>query len=90
MNSKSISGVIVAIRILTTGVLVFNICIFGQVDVYDTGGPLMAEQAAYDVTFYELDLTIDPAAWSISGTLTVSANVIDPIDQLVIMPLVFQ
>ncbi len=84
MNSRSISGVIAAIRSLTTGVLVFNICIFAQVDVYDTGGPLMSEQAAYDVSFYELDLAIDPAARSISGTLTVLANIINPIDQLVL------
>ncbi len=28
----------------------------------DSGGPLKPEQAAYDVNYYDLDLSIDPAA----------------------------
>ncbi len=31
-----------------------------QTDIYDSGGPLMPEQAAYDVEFYDLALRVDP------------------------------
>ena len=36
-----------------------------QVDVYDSGGPLSAEQAAYDIEFYRLDIDFDLAAPSL-------------------------
>ena len=41
-----------------------------QVGVQDSGGPLMKEQAAYDVQHYDLSLLIDPARKSIAGTGT--------------------
>src|SRR6185295_5034010 len=44
----------------------------------DSGGPLMPEQAAYDVTFYDLTLSVDPVAKSIAGTLTVDARIVHP------------
>ncbi len=53
-------------------------------DVYDTGGPLMPEQAAYDVKFYELALDIDPDLKIIDGSLHVEAHVLLEMDQLVL------
>lgn len=47
-------------------------------DPYDSGGPLIAEQAAFDVTYYDLALTVSPSDSSIKGTLTVSARVVGP------------
>ncbi len=44
----------------------------------DSGGPLMPEQAAYDVTSYDLALRVNPADKSINGTLTVSARIVHP------------
>ncbi len=46
-----------------------------QTGTYDSGGPLLPEQAAYDVTFYDLDLQISPADSSIEGSLRVVARV---------------
>jgi aminopeptidase N len=50
----------------------------------DSGGPLMPEQAAYDVTSYDLALKVNPTEKSINGTLTVSARVVHPTEWLVL------
>ncbi|KPJ88627.1 MAG: hypothetical protein AMS18_13340, partial [Gemmatimonas sp. SG8_17] len=55
-----------------------------QVGTYDSGGPLMSEQAAYDVKFYDLRLRVRPSDSTIAGTLTVVADVIARLDQLVL------
>ncbi|NQU26947.1 MAG: hypothetical protein HQ528_01520, partial [Candidatus Marinimicrobia bacterium] len=47
-------------RSLSVLIILIVCSIDAQTDLYDTGGPLMPEQAAYDVTFYDLDLNIDP------------------------------
>lgn len=52
--------------------------------ITDSGGPLDPEQAAYDVRFYDLALTLDPAAKTIDGRLTVHAAVVQPLDRLVL------
>ncbi len=44
----------------------------------DSGGPLMPEQAAYDVKSYDLDLRIYPDEQSIKGVLTVYATIVHP------------
>jgi aminopeptidase N len=44
----------------------------------DSGGPLMPEQAAYDVKSYDLALSINPADQSIKGTLTTHALIVHP------------
>ena len=61
-----------------------SVTIFGQTEIYDSGGKLMPEQAAYDVTFYDLDLTVDPDNRFIDGTLTMVANIVQPIDWIVV------
>lgn len=47
-------------------------------DSYDSGGTLEPEQAAYDVTYYDLDVGVEPADSSISGTLTMHALLLAP------------
>jgi aminopeptidase N len=44
----------------------------------DSGGPLMPEQAAFDIKSYDLDLRIDPAEQSIKGSLTAQALIVHP------------
>ena len=55
-----------------------------QPSILDSGGPLNPEQAAYDVTFYALDLTIDPQARTLRGTAAVHATFVHPHDALVL------
>jgi aminopeptidase N len=55
-----------------------------QVDIYDSGGPVLPEQAAYDVTFYELALRVDPAGQRIEGTGTTVARAVSPLRHLVL------
>lgn len=50
----------------------------------DSGGPLMPEQAAYDVASYDLALKVNPAEKSINGTLTVSARIVHPTEWFVL------
>jgi aminopeptidase N len=50
----------------------------------ESGGPLMPEQAAYDVTFYSLDLTVNPADSSIAGSVTTYATIVHPIEWFVL------
>lgn len=56
----------------------------GQAGPYDSGGPLLPEQAAYDVTYYELDVEVEPADSTISGRLAVHARVGSPLEWLVL------
>ena len=50
----------------------------------DSGGPLLPEQAAYDVTFYDLDMAIFPDEQSIKANLTVTANIVHPLEWFVL------
>ncbi len=50
----------------------------------DTGGPLLKEQAAYDVQHYDLSLRVDPKKKYISGTGTIEVKVLEPISWLVL------
>lgn len=50
-----------------------------QSEPYASGGELSQEQASYDVTFYELDLRIQPADSSISGSVTTTARIVQPV-----------
>ena len=47
-------------------------------DPYDSGGPLIVEQAAYDVTYYDLALAVDPSDRTITGTLRMDARMVAP------------
>lgn len=69
--------------LLICGVLYGSVSV-GGTDPYDSGGELMPEQAAYDVVFYDLDLSIDPDARHIQGALTVVADITDTLNWFVL------
>ena len=48
-----------------------------------SGGPLLPEQAAYDVTFYDLELAVNPADSSISGILTMTALLVQRTSKII-------
>ena len=50
----------------------------------DTGGPLMFEQAAYDVQSYDIALRVDPKTKSISGTTVMTAKIVIPTNVIVL------
>jgi aminopeptidase N len=50
----------------------------------ETGGPLMFEQAVYDVQSYDVSLTVDPKNKSISGTTIMTAKTVIPTDVIVL------
>jgi aminopeptidase N len=54
------------------------------VQPYDSGGPLIPEQAAYDVLHYDLALTVDPIRRSINGELRVRAQAVAVLEELVL------
>lgn len=49
-----------------------------------SGGPLMKEQAAYDVRHYDLRLRVDPVKKHIAGTATVEVQLLDSVAWLVL------
>ena len=49
-----------------------------------TGGPLMFEQAAYDVQGYEISLRVDPAKKWIGGSSTMTAKIVIPTNVIVL------
>ncbi|MBN1300475.1 MAG: M1 family metallopeptidase [Melioribacteraceae bacterium] len=65
-------------------ILINSRAAFPQTGIYDTGGILMPEQAAYDVTYYDLSLFVNPSDSSIDGSVLIEANVLSPIEEFVI------
>lgn len=50
----------------------------------ETGGPLMFEQAVYDVQSYDVALKVDPKAKALSGTTVMTAKVVIPTNLIVL------
>ena len=50
----------------------------------ETGGPLIFEQAVYDVQAYDITLDVDPKTKSISGTTVMTARTAIPTDAIVL------
>ncbi len=69
-------------------VLLFALTSFGQrehgVRPTVTGGPLMFEQAVYDVTSYEISLRVDPAKKWIGGSSVMRAKIVVPTNVIVL------
>jgi len=55
-----------------------------DVPAQDSGGTLSPQQAAYDVTYYNLDVRVQPGRKRLAGELTVRAEVTDSLDVLVL------
>jgi len=53
-----------------------------QSQILDSGGPLLAEQAAYDVRRYDLAVRLDPARHAIAGETTITVKALAPLDEL--------
>ncbi|MGB7209395.1 MAG: M1 family metallopeptidase [Pyrinomonadaceae bacterium] len=69
-------------------ILTFVIVTFAQRELgvrpTETGGPLMYEQAAYDVQAYDVALRVDPKTKSISGTTVMTAKIVIPTNVIVL------
>ena len=50
----------------------------------ETGGPLLPEQAAYDVQAYDVSVTADPTRKFIKGTTVMTARVVNPTDTILL------
>lgn len=50
----------------------------------ETGGPLLPEQAAFDVQSYDVALKVDPKTKTISGTTVMVAKVVKPTDSILL------
>jgi aminopeptidase N len=52
--------------------------------VYESGGELIYEQAAFDVSHYELNLKVNPSDSTISGNVIVSAEIVHPTNVIIL------
>ncbi|MEX1123370.1 MAG: M1 family aminopeptidase, partial [Balneolales bacterium] len=55
-----------------------------QNDILDSGGELLPELAAYNVSYYDLNLLIEPADSSIHGSVIIHADIVHPLNQFVL------
>ena len=55
-----------------------------KTSIYDSGGLLMPEQAAFDVNFYDLNLKVDPERKWIGGSLGMICTATKPLDVIVL------
>src|SRR3989339_443834 len=58
--------------------------IYAQFGSQDSGGKLLPEQKCYDVKFYDINLTIDPAEKVIGGFTTITASALSNLQTIVI------
>ncbi|MQA91616.1 MAG: M1 family peptidase [Gemmatimonas sp.] len=49
-----------------------------EIDIYDSGGPILPEQADFDVTFYEITLEVEPEEQRLDGWATTVARLVEP------------
>ena len=67
---------------IITALSIFTVSSFAQRELgvrpTDTGGPLMFEQAVFDVQNYDISIKVDPKTKSISGTTVMTAKDGDP------------
>ena len=68
--------------------LLFSVAVSAQRELgvrpTDTGGPLMFEQAVYDVQDYDITLQVNPKGKSIAGTTIMTAKTVIPTDVIVL------
>ena len=76
-------------RIFIIGfIFLFTVAVNAQRDLgvrpTETGGPLIFEQAVYDVQSYEVSLVVTPSSKSISGVTTMTAHIVIPTNVIVL------
>lgn len=64
--------------ILATCFLLISVSAQSQSVVYESGGVLSPEQASFDVTFYSLDLKVDPSDSTVSGSVDITFSIVQP------------
>ncbi len=73
---------------ITLILFLLGIVVFAQRELgvrpTETGGPLMAEQAVFDVKRYDLNINVDFAKKSISGDSTMTAVIVHPTNVIVL------
>ncbi len=52
--------------------------LFAQELIYESGGELIPEQSAYNVHYYDLNLKIEPADSTVSGSVGIHFNIVHP------------
>ena len=65
-------------------VFIFIGIISAQTPINNSGGPLMPEQAAYNVKFYDIGIVVNPADSMIIGDVSVNAEVLSPLEWFVV------
>ncbi len=73
---------------ILAALLLFVVSSFAQRELgirpTETGGPLMFEQAAYDVQAYDITLKVDPKTKTISGITVMTAKIVIPTNVIVL------
>lgn len=66
--------------------LMWTVLVSGCQDVpaQDSGGVVPSEQASYDVTYYDLSVTVQPGREAIAGRLRVQADIESPLEVFVL------
>jgi len=64
--------------------LLFAGGLLSQTAIYDSGGPLLPQQAFYDVKFYDIAVKVNPADSTIIGDVSIYANIVQPLDWFVL------
>jgi len=65
-------------------VFIFIGTISAQTPINNSGGPLMPEQAAYNVKFYDIGIVVNPTDSMIIGDVSVFAEVLSPLECFVV------
>ncbi len=69
-------------------ILLLSVSVFAQRELgvrpTETGGPLMFEQAVFDVQDYDISLSVDPKTRSITGTTVMKARTVIPTNVIVL------
>ncbi|HKI78027.1 MAG TPA: M1 family metallopeptidase [Ignavibacteriaceae bacterium] len=65
-------------------IIIVSFTVLAQTPINDSGGPLIPEQAAYDIKFYDIGIKVNPSDSTISGNVSVYANATSPLEWFVL------
>ncbi len=83
---KSLSVILLIPAWLAAGALLGTGSLLSAQDrlVYESGGELIREQAAYSVDHYEINLKVNPADSTIAGDVVVHGTIVHPTDLIIL------